>query len=198
MLINRAAEHVVPHRAEAVSKRTRGGGGDDGARLRSGRPGGSMASHMPSSASRRRAPRAASRLTVATRSAGLTDSTWSSARVLTVRSAGASAWSQCPDPRPGSSSPPRARAGRPARARPRSPEWRAGAPRHRARRRRCPAARGAGRETTSLIARPPVARHSRHAWKGTTLPGLARSAGSNTRRTARIAPSVSASKIHGM
>jgi len=40
--------------------------------------------------------------------------------------------------------------------------------------------------------------HSRQACTGKTLPGLARSAGSKTRRTARMAPRVWASKIQGM
>src|SRR5438045_1884985 len=40
--------------------------------------------------------------------------------------------------------------------------------------------------------------HSRHACTGTTLPGFTRSFGSNTRRTACIAPNDSGSKMSGM
>src|SRR5438046_2510513 len=40
--------------------------------------------------------------------------------------------------------------------------------------------------------------HSRHACTGTTLPGLTRSSGSNTRRRARIAARESGSKMSGM
>ena len=43
-----------------------------------------------------------------------------------------------------------------------------------------------------------VARHSRQAWTGTTLPGFARSSGSKARRTARMAARVSGSKMSGM
>ena len=67
--------------------------------LRSGRPGGSRGSHIPWSARRRRScSSGVPACTVTTRSAGLTSITWSRARVLTARSAGASGASQVPWP----------------------------------------------------------------------------------------------------
>src|SRR5207249_7091153 len=66
------------------------------------------------------------------------------------------------------------------------------------------AAPGSAELSWSRAADPgPMARgtqplHSRHACTGTTFPGLTRSSGSNTRRTARMAASASPSKISGM
>ena len=97
---DRAAEHVVPHRAEPVPKRARRRGGDDGAEapLRPPRRVDARATcpRRPAGAG---APRAAS---PPARSRpgrpGSPTAPGRAPRVLTVRSAGASAWSQVPWP----------------------------------------------------------------------------------------------------
>ena len=95
-----AAEHVIAHRAEAMTQRARGAGGHDRAEAPLGparRIERRATSLRPRAAGA--APRSACRPARSRRGRpGLTESTRSSARVLTARSAGASAGSQVPWP----------------------------------------------------------------------------------------------------
>ena len=99
-------------------------------------------------------------------------------RVLTARSAGASAASQVPWPSTRIFQPSSCASRQTSESASAESGVARGQPvRRRARRRRCRAARAGGRRRRRSSRAAGVARHSRQAWSGTTLPGLARSAG---------------------